>query len=686
MKTWNNVPEKNYLAELKDSSEATGKKISGFVRLYVEGGVPGGEGGAQGISVTVDPSTYVMTTQLKDDKGEDIGSPATVDLPLESMVIGGEYDDTTKSIILTLKNGQTVTFSVADLVSGLQTEITAQNPLDADLIDDSNSSNKFVSESEKDVITDLTPLIDANVNVTDYMRIEEVSVGYIRLSNVTGDNSLAVTLQRPNEEATELDIDINGSVVHITRGEAVDVGAYADSNNKVYGSGLPEGMYKFDQLSNYSLYIDDNETREITQTGTLIVTEMSNGIQEFMFVSAEGGVYIYRYNSNDGTVELHEVAYLDDVSRVSGELTQLFTQMFNGLQSDLDGKVDAIDSDVLPSGSTQTSVVITDDKDNIDPEGVSEGQIVVETDGNGTVTGVYVIENIASDPQTSEPVIVWKEIQTENEIVYIPMTVTDAQNMTFTVPYTVAEVKAMLDGGLKVMYRLTLSQAIGILVAGIYDFDVYFYNSAGVFSSIVGYGGGGVILTGLAMHLASGTSHFLMKTFQEVNDSTVTVTNNGAAKGSFTTNQSSASTVDLDYPIITMTTTDPGEGAALPENHYIAVYGGDPIILDYSANEINTGAKWIDGSAIYKKTIATGTLPNSTSSFIAHNITGLSRVIKIEGYAYDSLIQMPLPFASPTATSSVSVACSSTDITLTTGTDRTTFTESYVTLYYTKSA
>lgn len=57
-----------------------------------------------------------------------------------------------------------------------------------------------------------------------------------------------------------------------------------------------------------------------------------------------------------------------------------------------------------------------------------------------------------------------------------------------------------------------------------------------------------------------------------VNDSTVTVTNNGTSKGSFTTNQSAAGTIALDYPEITMQTTDPGEGVALAANHFIGVY------------------------------------------------------------------------------------------------------------------
>lgn len=174
-----------------------------------------------------------------------------------------------------------------------------------------------------------------------------------------------------------------------------------------------------------------------------------------------------------------------------------------------------------------------------------------------------------------------------------------------------------------------------------------------------------------------------------VNDSTVTITNNGTSKGSFTTNQSSAGTVALDYPVITMTTTDPGEGSVLAANNFVAVYGGDPIIMDYSTSEINTGAKWIDDSAIYKKTISCGALPNATEKTVFHGISNLGRVLKVEGYAYNSTndTTFPLPFSWATDVSScVGVLIGTTTINIRSGVDRTDYTESYITLYYTKSS
>lgn len=137
---------------------------------------------------------------------------------------------------------------------------------------------------------------------------------------------------------------------------------------------------------------------------------------------------------------------------------------------------------------------------------------------------------------------------------------------------------------------------------------------------------------------------------------------------------------------ITMTTTDPGEGSALAANNYIAVYGGDPIIMDYSTTEINTGAKWINGSAIYKKTVDTGALPNAATKTVAHSISNLGKVIRIEGYATESSLFLPLPGVFSLANQSVQVQVTSTDITLYSAADHSNYTESYVTLYYTKSS
>lgn len=115
-------------------------------------------------ALSIDSQTFVVTAQLKDQDGNNLGQARTIDLPLETMVIGGRYDDQTQKIILTLKNGQTVEFSVADLVSGLQTELSASNKLDPSYIE-YDSTHAAVTDSDKttwsgkqDAINDLSTI------------------------------------------------------------------------------------------------------------------------------------------------------------------------------------------------------------------------------------------------------------------------------------------------------------------------------------------------------------------------------------------------------------------------------------------------------------------------------------------------------------------------------------------------
>lgn len=178
-------------------------------------------------------------------------------------------------------------------------------------------------------------------------------------------------------------------------------------------------------------------------------------------------------------------------------------------------------------------------------------------------------------------------------------------------------------------------------------------------------------------------------TVPTVNDATLTIQQNGTDVATFSANSTTNATANITSPVITMTTTDPGEGSVLAANNYIGVYGGDPLNLDYSLAELSTGATWVDGSPIYKKTINFGALPNATSKTVAHGISNLGRVLKIEGYAYRSSNQTtyPIPFISKdAAANNIGTTVNSTNIEIGTGTDRSGITECYVTLYYTKTA
>lgn len=101
------------------------------------------------IDFGMNSQTFVVTAQLKNKDGDLIGTPKSVDIPLESTVVNGSYNNTTKTLTLTLVSGQSINIPIGDIISGLQAEITAQNPLNADLVDDTNSSHKFVTAADK---------------------------------------------------------------------------------------------------------------------------------------------------------------------------------------------------------------------------------------------------------------------------------------------------------------------------------------------------------------------------------------------------------------------------------------------------------------------------------------------------------------------------------------------------------
>lgn len=137
------------------------------------------------IDLEINGTTYVVTLSLKDIDGNVI-STDTIDLPLESVVVGGNYDSTNKKIILTLENGNTVDILVGDLVAGLQTEITSQNKLASDLVDDTNSGNKFVTLSEKQTWNNKSDFSGSYNDLTNKPTIPTVPTNISAFTNDVG--------------------------------------------------------------------------------------------------------------------------------------------------------------------------------------------------------------------------------------------------------------------------------------------------------------------------------------------------------------------------------------------------------------------------------------------------------------------------------------------------------------------
>lgn len=126
------------------------------------------------------------------------------------------------------------------------------------------------------------------------------------------------------------------------------------------------------------------------------------------------------------------------------------------------------------------------------------------------------------------------------------------------------------------------------------------------------------------------------------------------------------------------------DNAAIKKAHLEA---GLNAFMDYSTSEVATKATWINGKTIYKKTIAFGALPNTASKSVAHGITGLERVMRIETEAYEASGSFYYNFGHVNTASlanGISMYADATNVSIVTGSNRTGVSAN-ITLYYTKT-
>lgn len=224
--TWNNKAE---ISDIPDVSNFITKNVNNLTNYTLKTNT------GSLIDLEINQTTYVVTLSLKDQDGNVISSD-TIDLPLENVVVSGRYDNTTKKVILTLENGSEVDFSIADLVAGLQTEITSQNKLASDLIDDSNSGNKFVTTSEKQAWNNKLDTEDLTdyVKDTDYATADKGGVIRTNPDYGTSITSVGALISATKTYQQYLDVLTNnmfiskGTLENVITGKALET-----ANNKV---------------------------------------------------------------------------------------------------------------------------------------------------------------------------------------------------------------------------------------------------------------------------------------------------------------------------------------------------------------------------------------------------------------------------------------------------------------------
>ena len=173
------------------------------------------------LELSINSSTYVVTATLKDQDGNTLGTAQTIDLPLESVVVSGSYDSANKKVVLTLQSGSTVEFSVADLVSGLQTELSASNKLNADYIAD-GTTNKAYTATEQTKLSGIAAGAEVNVQ-SDWNQTDTSADDYIK-------NKPTIPTDTNQKIKTSSVTFGNDDVVQITAGSNITV--TGDATNK----------------------------------------------------------------------------------------------------------------------------------------------------------------------------------------------------------------------------------------------------------------------------------------------------------------------------------------------------------------------------------------------------------------------------------------------------------------------
>ena len=238
---------------------------------------------------------YKIIVKLYDKNENKISESVAVDLPLEGMIVGGDYDATTKEVILTLTNGDDIRFSVEDLVSGLQAEITEENPLNVKYI------SGLAKVAKTGLYSDLgnKPVIPAEQVNSDWNATEGKAVILnkptipTKVSELTNDKNYMTEIPQSYTDAimeafgTTVDLADKKTVVDTTKTYEDDVWYNANAINGVcndfirdlsdISKAIPTST---GQLTNNSGYITSAVTNLVNYTDNTNLASMLSAKQD----------------------------------------------------------------------------------------------------------------------------------------------------------------------------------------------------------------------------------------------------------------------------------------------------------------------------------------------------------------------------------------------------------------------
>lgn len=186
-------------------------------------------------------------------------------------------------------------------------------------------------------------------------------------------------------------------------------------------------------------------------------------------------------------------------------------------------------------------------------------------------------------------------------------------------------------------------------------------------------------------------------TIPTVNNGTLTIKQNGTTIDTFSANQSTNVTVDLSdttySDFVGATSSAAGSAGLVPapasgdNTKYLKGDGTWQSVADnYSTSEVNTGATWINGKPIYKKTFSF-ILADAESTTINHGISNFGLLIKFEGTVVQSSAKnVPIPRTLIDTNYQVGLeGVTTTSFEIDVGSSGPKGKQAYITLWYTKT-
>lgn len=394
---------------------------------------------ASSIDVTIDNSTYVVTFQLKDQKGANIGLAKTIDLPIESLVMSVAYNDVTKKIIITLQNGTTTEIPVADLTAGLQPTIDATHKVSADYIDDSESTNKFVTAGDKtriaesvnkvkmdgltnisglDIETDGTDKVITHTNSVDAVAEGTFSkLAYDRHGHITGTDAVTtaditalvdgrdINLGNYTKESSYSPIDnedsVNEAIAKLEAGVTAAISGGVASVDVNVNSGLAvdqtTGAVVINTATGHTIpetadVTDWNKIKDATWTGITKTVDSGTGVLTFTAsgdtvtltgytAGAEGAITA----NDDVNTAISKLATAVEAAAESG-VTELSTA--DGSHLTVDNSTGAVEIGIANDYSIPTTAKQSEWDDKLDNTTTINGQSVVS--GTYTIGGADI--------------------------------------------------------------------------------------------------------------------------------------------------------------------------------------------------------------------------------------------------------------------------------------------------------